>query len=250
MLQRTCLLLAVFAAMFAAGSGAGGQAPSSKPPAPLVLAAGEGVSLAFALPAKPRPHGIQVLRATKESSTFAVAAEIDASALTWVDDNVVAGRTYVYAIRTVRDGQASDISPTVEVTVGGSARITLLGGSLERALFEVVIFRQGKRLASRFVHKPGDKIGDLAWVEELDGVADFRLGPVLATITLTQSEAVETQREVLKRADGGGLTDLAGRPIELAFKVPTHSHEVVQVRLLDAQGRPRFLREGETLAID
>lgn len=249
MVRRLCLFLICLAALVPALKQAQGQA-GAKPPAPYALAAGDGVSLAFRLPANPRPHAIQVLRSTRQASTFAIVAELDAAVLTWVDSDVQAGQTYLYAVRTVRDGATSDISETVEVLVGGGARVTLLGGSLERALFEIVIYRQGKRLSARFVHKEGEKIGDLAWVDEIDAVADFRLGPTLARISLARSESLETQREALKAADGSPMTDLAGRPIELEFKVPTHNQEVIQVRLLDAQGRPVSLREGESLRIE
>lgn len=240
----------VMAGVFLAGGVTSGQVAPPKPNAPLALATGDSVSLAFSLPATPRPHRIQVLRSTKEGTTFSIAADLDASVLAWVDKDVTAGKTYVYAIRTQRGPEKSEISQSIEVTVGGSARVTLLGGSLDRALFEVVLYKGGKKVSARFVHKAGEKIGDLAWVDELDGVADFRLGPTLVRMSLTSSEALETQREALKTADGSALTDLAGRPLELDFKLPTGNHEVVQVTLLDAKGQPASLREGESLKIE
>jgi hypothetical protein len=250
-MRRGFIILVVAAACVAASwtAGLSGQTALGRPVAPLALAVGDSVNLAFTLPAEPRPHRVEVWRAEKDGAAFKVVAQLDASTLAWTDSDVGQGRTYLYAIRTSRGASQSDISPPVEVTVGGSARITLVGGSTERALFEVVVFRGGRRLIAQFVHVPGETIGDLAWVGEIDGVADFRLGPKLTSLSLAEGEAVETRRETPALPDGKPMTDLAGRPIELEFKLSAGKQEVLIAAMVDKQGAIVTLREGESLDV-
>lgn len=185
-----------------------------------------------------------------EGTSFAIVAELDAHTLRWVDQDVRAGATYLYAIRTLRGTLQSEISPTVEVVVGGHSRVTLVGGSLERALFEVVMFRAGRRLEARFVAKPGEVIGDFAWVDEIDSVADFRRGVRLVALELQQSISTESQRSALKAADGAALTDLAGEPIELEFVVPGRANEVLVATVARGDDTEARLAEGESLRVD
>ncbi len=242
-------LLALAAMVLAGGGMSSQQTALPAPGAPLALASGDGVTLAFTLPPDPRPQRVIVLRAARDGDAFAIVADLDAAQLTWVDRDVRAGRRYLYAIRTRRGASESEPSATVEVLVGGTSRITLVGGSTDRALFEVVIYRGGRRFSSRFVHKPGDPIGDLAWVPELDAAADFRLGPRLAGLSLTTGESTAISREALLQADATPLTDAAGRPIELEFSAPAGTHEILQARVT-TRGGEITLKEGDTLRVD
>lgn len=244
-------ILALMAVLtLGAGDRRAEEATLPRPAAPYAVAAGDTVKVAFRLPPIPPPRKVQVLRAAQEASSFAIVAELDAQALQWVDEEVRAGGTYVYAIRTMRGQVLSEISPTVEVVVGGHSRVTLIGGSLERALFEVVMFRSGRRLTQRFVHKPGEAIGDLAWVDELDSVADFRRGLRLAGLALRESVSAENQRSDLRAADGSALADLAGEPLELDFLVPGRSRETLVAAIIDGEGRETPVAEGESLRVD
>jgi hypothetical protein len=249
-MKRAILLICLSAALvMAQRETVLSQQELPRPPAPLVLATGDSVSLAFKLPASPRPQRVQVLRAVKDAGGFIEVANLDASQLSWVDTDVQPGTVYWYTIRTSRGGAQSEPSPRAEAAIAGGSRVTLIGGSTERALFEVVVYRGGRRLAAQFVHKAGDVIGGFAWVEELGRVEDFRLGPRLTSLELAQSDAHQAQREVLTAPGGSPLTDLAGRRIELEFRVPAGRQEVLQATLQDSQGRGQQLTEGESLLI-
>jgi hypothetical protein len=251
-MRRGFLMLSVFLALVLVGSADHpvGQAAMPKPDAPYALASGDSVRLAFTLPREPRPQRVHVLRAAKDGPAFTVVADLDAAALAWTDKDVRAGQTYLYVIRTLRGAATSEPSDPAEVTVGGTARLTLVGGSLERALFEVTIYRGGKRHTARFVHKPGEAIGDLAWVPELNSAADFRLGPTLVGLSLGESDAIETSRLALKNAAGEPITDLGGQPIELDFAIPTGSHEVLRAAIRTKGGNEVTLQEGATLQVE
>ncbi|MCB9931955.1 MAG: fibronectin type III domain-containing protein [Planctomycetes bacterium] len=226
------------------------EAELPKPDAPLAMAAGESVSLAWSLPAKPKPELVVIYRGTKDGAQFVEVGRVAADVLRFTDKEVSLGRSYQYRVQTVKGARVSALSEPAEVLVGGSARITFLGGSLERALFEVVMFRRGRRITAQFVHKPGDAIGDLAWVSELDSVEDFRLGPKLQALAIGIAEARESVSQPLIGADGQPVTDIAGRTVQVEFRLPGATHEIMIATLLNGEGQPVQIKEGESFTAD
>lgn len=226
------------------------QAGLGRPAAPMAVVSGESVQLAFRLPPGPKPAQILVFRAAKEDSQFTRMAELEGSALSYTDTDARLGRTYLYQIQLIRGADRSQASPATEIRVGGSARVVFLGGSTERALFEVIIYRRGKRISAQFVHKPGDVIGDLQYVPELETIEDFRLGPKLVKIDLTRAVTASRSRESVRDAGGTELVDSAGKPVVLEFEFPGAEQEVAQATILDNEKRPRAVREGETLRLE
>lgn len=217
-----------------------------RPDAPLALAGGESVSLAWGLPPSPKPDTVVIYRGTGDGAQFIEVARLPASTLRFTDNEVNLGRSYHYRVQTVRGNQVSELSEPAEVLVGGGAKVTFIGGSLDRALFEVVMFRRGSRVTAQFVHKPGDAIGDLAWVAELEGVEDFRLGPKLQALAISVAESRENVSRPLLDAGGKPLTDIAGRSVPVEFRLPGATHEIIIATLHDAQGKPFQLKEGES----
>lgn len=227
--------------------GADAQQPLlPKPDAPIAVAAGESVSLAWSLPPKPKPDTVVIYRGTGDGAQFIEVGRVPASALRFTDNEVSLGRSYQYRVQTLKGAEKSELSEPADVLVGGSAKITFLGGSSERALFEVVMFRRGSRVTAQFVHKPGDAIGDLAWVAELEGVEDFRLGPKLQALAISVAESRENVSQPLLGPDGQPLADIAGRTVKVDFQLPGATHEIMIATLLDAQGKPFQLKEGES----
>lgn len=221
-----------------------------QPDAPLVMAGGDGVQLAWSLPVKPKADRVIIFRSLVGGANFDEVARVDASKLQYLDDTAALGQTYQYRIQIARGAQTSAMSLPGVITVGDSARISFLGGSTDRALFEVVMFRRGRRISAQFVHKLGDQIGDLAYVPELDSVEDFRLGPKLTKIALDTAETRETVSEELKGPDGEVMKDLAGRPIKVEYEFPGATHEVAIATLQHAKGNFFQLKEGETYKVD
>lgn len=216
------------------------------PEAPLVLAGGESVNLAWSLPPKPKPDTVIIYRTLFGGANFVEVARVGASELRYVDDKVTLGKTYQYRIQIARGANTSAMSEASEITVGGTSRITFLGGANDRALFEIVMFRRGRRISAQFVTKPGDAVGDLAYVEDLDTIEDFRLGPSLQEITLGVAESRENVTNTLIGPDGEMITDLAGRPVKVEFEFPGATHEVAIATLKLADGKTMQLKEGET----
>lgn len=217
-----------------------------KPDAPLAIAAGETVNIAWSLPPKPKPETVVIYRGTADGQQFVEVGRVDASLLRFTDDKVTLGQTYRYRVQTIKGTQNSALSEPAEVLVGGSAKITFMGGSVERALFEVVMFRRGRRVSALFVHKPGDAIGDLAYVDDLDSVEDFRLGPVLSRLNISIAESKETASMPLANAKGLPLKDVAGREVKADFRFPGATHEIIVATLLNEDGQPMQLKEGES----
>ncbi|MBZ0136149.1 MAG: fibronectin type III domain-containing protein [Planctomycetes bacterium] len=220
------------------------------PDAPLALAGGETVSLAWSLPPAPKVDMVVIYRSGKEAAGLSEVARVNGSDLQWTDKDVALGRTYEYRIQTLKGAKNSGISGHVEVTVGDSARITFIGGSVDRALFEVMMFRRGRRVSSRFIHKPGDPIGDLSYVPDLDTIEDFRLGPRLLKLDIGVAETRETSSETLGDASGQTMKDLGGREVRIDFTYPGATNEVMIATILDAQDRPVKLKEGESYKTD
>jgi hypothetical protein len=226
-------------------AGAVAESALSAPDAPLVLAAGDHVALAWTLPPDARARDVILLRAEKDDSRFEELARLPASELRYTDRDVKPGRTYQYVLRLVRGSASSELSPYAEVSVGGTDRVVFLGGSTERAWFEVVRFVGGTRVSARFVHKPGQAIGDLAYVPALEATLDFRLGHRLETLTLDVAPAQDVTRAPLSRADGKAMTDAAGRPVELTFRHAGPRREIVTALVRGRDGATRVLAEGE-----
>jgi hypothetical protein len=228
----------------------GQQAAPARPAAPLAVVQGEAVQLAWGLPAGLKPSQVLLFRAAKDDSQFERIAELEGSALRFTDTEVKLGRTYLYQLQLVRGAERSAVSPVTEIRVGGSARVQFLGGSTERALFEVVMYRRGKRISAQFVHKPGDVIGDLQYVPELETIEDFRLGPKLVKLDLSRAVASTRSRETLRDKAGTDLVDSAGNPVKLEFEFPGAEQEIAQATITDNENRPRVMREGQTLRME
>lgn len=244
------LMVCISALAFAGAQSNAQTAELPMPDAPLALPGGESVSLAWSLPPQAKPALVVVYRSGKDGAGLAEVARVSASDLRWSDSDVTLGQTYEYRVQTLKGSKNSGISEPATVTVGGSAKITFLGGSENRALFEVVMFRRGRRVAAQFVQKPGDRIGDLAYVPDLDSVEDFRLGPRLVKLDIGVAEARETISEALTNAKGEELKDLAGREVQIEFTYPGATKEIVIASISDAAGRPLQLKEGETFKTD
>lgn len=251
MAARIAILMLCLAALVTAGAHSDAQtAELPTPKAPLALPAGESVSLVWSLPPQTKPDTVIVYRSGKDGAGLAELARVPASDLRWTDGEVTLGQTYEYRVQTLKGAKNSGISEPAIVLVGGSARITFLGGSVNRALFEVVMFRRGRRVASLFVHKPGDPIGDLAYVADLDSVEDFRLGPRLTKLDISVAEARETTGETLTDAGGEPMKDLAGREVQIDFTYPGATREIVIATITDGSGAIRQIKEGETFKTD
>lgn len=233
-LQVLCLCLSVSICGLLFSFPAAGQSADQRPAQPgklLVLARGAAVSLAWTLGDGLRPHTVVVYRADKESDRFEQVAELDAAVRGWTDERVTLGRTYLYQLEGVRGGARSGPSAAAEILVGGGARVWLRGGSPDRAVFEVTIFREGRSLSATFAHGPGEPIGDLVYVNDLQQAVDFRVGARLRELALTRAYAPEAARETLKDAVGVPIADLAGRPITLDFRTPGPEREVLSAMI-------------------
>lgn len=251
MAARIAILTVCLAVLTLSGAHSDAQAVElPSPAAPLALAGGEAIDLAWSLPPGVKPETVVILRSGKDAAGLAEVARVPASDLRWTDSDFTLGQTYEYRVQTLKGAKKSGISEPATVLVGGTARITFLGGSTERALFEVSIFRRGRRVAAQFVHKPGDKIGDLAYVPDLDSVEDFRLGPTLLKLSISVAEARETASETLKTSNGEPMLDLAGSEIQIEFTYPGATKEVVVAYITDAAGQPQVLMEGEAFKTD
>jgi len=234
--------------------GLGGETPRAQselraPDAPLCLAAGQGVRLGWSLPAGPKPSLVVIYRAEKESAAFVELARVDATALSYVDGDVQLGRTYQYRLATLRGSANSSMSNAAEVLVGGTARLLLRGGSLDKAVFEVTVFRAGRKLTSTFIHAPGEKVGDLVHVPDLQRIEDFRLGATLRELTLARAISETVSPEALADAEGKPMFDFGGKPIKLDFRFPGTEREVLTAALALADGRIISLVEGAAFVV-
>ncbi|MCC6573541.1 MAG: fibronectin type III domain-containing protein [Planctomycetes bacterium] len=247
MKRFAAILIAALLAAFVAVSGGQAQSAPVTPPAPLVLARGESVSIAWRLPNDPRPINVVLYRRVA-GGTLARIGEFPAEQLSFVDKDVQQGKNYEYAIAAAyRKGPVSPISPIAAVSIAGGARITLKGGSLARAVFEVTIFDQGRKITSEFVNLPGETIGDLGFVKDLNKTLDFRLGAKLLALEVAEVSGVRPQREALMDTAGKPMTDATGKPINLEFKLPGDTREVIVARIRTKDGRTVALHEGESI---
>src|SRR5688572_11719608 len=78
------------------------QAELPQPDAPLALASGESVSLAWSLPPKPKPELVVIFRSTRDVSTLVEVGRAPASDLRFTDSKVALGETYLYRIQTLK----------------------------------------------------------------------------------------------------------------------------------------------------
>jgi hypothetical protein len=140
-------------------------------------------------------------------------------------------------------------SQPTEVLAGSGARVTLRGGGPARAVFEVTLYSEGRKLSAIFSHGAGEKIGDLAYVNDLQKVIDFRLGATLRELSLTRAYAPTVLRETLVDPGGAVITDLAGIPIAMEFRVPDAEREVLSATVELPGGRFVPLLEGASLEL-
>lgn len=246
----TFLALGVALALAAsAARGSHAQSDLQAPAAPLAMAAGQGVVLAWQLPQRPRPDSVVIYRSEKSAESFEELARVDAASLGFTDEKVELGRTYQYRLATLRGAAASPMSGAVEVLVGGTARISLRGGSTDRAVFDVTVFRGGRRLTAVFSHGPGEKIGDLVHVPELQRIEDFRLGVTLRELSLSRARGETSSRQTLQSMAGEPLKDLAGNPIAAEFRFPGSEREVLTAAIQLSDGRIIALSEGVSFTV-
>ncbi len=223
------------------------QTPPPAPSAPLLLVRGGAVVVAWRLPPQPRPVTI-VLYRREVGGTLARVGEYPAEQLTVVDKEVRQGKSYEYALAAAyRKGPVSVISHTAAVSVGGGSRVTLVGGSLTRAVFEVTLFEEGRKLTAQFVHGPGEAIGDMSYVTELGRSVDFRLGARLSALEVADVSGVRPSRESVGDIADKMMTDLAGRKLELDFKFPGETREVLRAQVQTKDGKTVTLAQGDSL---
>jgi len=245
------LLGVALALALSASATPGSQAQSDlqAPLAPLAMAAGQSVVLAWQLPARPRPDTVVIYRSEKTAEAFEELARVESATLGFTDEKVELGRAYQYRLAMLRGAAASPMSGAVEVLVGGTARMTLRGGSTDRAVFDVTVFRGGRRLTSAFSHSPGEKIGDLVHVPELARIEDFRLGVTLRELSLSRARSETTSRLALQTSAGESLKDLAGNPIQADFRFPGSEREILTAAIQLADGRIIALAEGVSFTV-
>jgi hypothetical protein len=226
------------------------QSDLPKPNAPLVLSDGTAVQLAWSLPEKPKVELVVVFRAAADGTNLVEVGRAPASDLRFSDKGVSLGVTYQYRVQLLKGASQSPLSEAATVRVGGSAKITFLGGSLDRALLEVTMFRRGQRISAQFVQKIGDQVGDLAYVDSLASVEDFRLGPKLTALRIGVAESRENISQALIGPDGQPQKGLAGRDIQVEFRFPGATHEIMIATLTGKDGKPIEVKEGESVAVD
>ncbi|MBX3473027.1 MAG: hypothetical protein KF754_01430 [Planctomycetes bacterium] len=250
MIIRTAILLVMIALGLAVQGGAAvAQSEPLVPAAPLCMAAGKGVSIAWSLPSGPRAQLAVIYRADKQTAAYDEVGRADASALAWTDETVELGKVYLYRVSLTRGATRSPMSDAAEVQVGGTSRVVLRGGSIQRAVFEVTLFKGGRRLTQVFVHSVGEAVGDLAHVPELGVVQDFRLGLTLRELALSRARGEESSLEELKDASGQPLRDAGGQPIKLDFRFPGQDRAVLTAALALKDGRVISLVEGAAFVV-
>lgn len=226
------------------------QSELPKPDAPLLLADGESVSIAWSLPPKPKPELAVIYRAAADGTNMIEVGRAPASDLRYTDAGVSLGVTYQYRVKLLKGTKESGFSEPASVRVGGSAKITFVGGSLDRALFEVTMFRRGQRVSSTFVQKVGDQVGDLSYVAGLGSVEDFRLGPKLSKLEVGIGESSESTNQTLLGPDSQPMKGPGGREIKVEFKFPGATHEIMIATLTGKDGKTFQMNEGESIAVD
>ena len=239
------VVVAMLAALVAVNTG-DAQAPPS-PAAPLVLAQGQSVMIAWRLPAQPRPVTIVLYRRTV-GGTLGRIGEFPAAQLSYIDKDVAEGASYEYAVAAAyRKGPVSAISAISPVSIAGGAKITLVGGSITQAVFEVTIFDQGRKVTAQFVNTPGQPIGDLHYVASAGKTLDFRLGSKLLSLDVAEISGVRPTREPLLDATGKPMLDLAGQPLSIELKLPGETREVLTAQIITGDGRTIMLNEGDSI---
>ncbi|MCF6227590.1 MAG: hypothetical protein L3J82_02845 [Planctomycetes bacterium] len=241
--------LILIAGAFASGIASQPERVQITPSAPIVSAEGSEVTLAWSLPFGIRIETVDVMRAPLSMKKFVVLKSLDATEMSFTDSSVELGKSYYYQLRmNTSTGQAL-LSESATILVGGRATIRLVGGSLDRALFEVTLYRNGQRVTEKFLHSTGDEVGDLRYPKSLDTVMDFRLGPRLMKLELTKGRSSEVIRTPLKDASGEVLKGPSGKEIPLEFTVPGSEREVLKATVKTVDGALHELVEGESLTV-
>ena len=239
------LLLIALACVLMEVAGPNAAQESPAPSAPLALAAGAAVNLAWQLPASPRPISVVVFRRTP-GAQYTEIATVDAESLGYADAGVSQGLIYEYAIALRQRGMPrSAISDPTSVRVGASDSVTFRGGSITRAIFDVALFVQGRKYTETFVHAAGEVIGDLRRVQGVADPLDFRVGCKLELLRLETAPGKNIARDVIQDARGKPILDLAEKPVSLKFPVSGETRERLVAELTTAGGRTVTLAEGE-----
>jgi hypothetical protein len=244
-----CTLLGAVAAWVGVATSVAQSGAPLQPPPPLVHAEGGQVVVAYRLPRESRVDQVQILRARGDGANIQQVAELDPNTLSWTDTGVELGVAYTYILRTLRGLELSPPSLPVEVTIGGGTTVTLLGASMNRAWIEVVLYRDGERLAARFVHRVGDSIGDHAYSQTAGTIVDFRPGVRLERLELRTEAGTEPERLPLLSPDGEPVRSLTGNTPALTFELPAERHEQVIAHLVLPDRRVE-LPVGQTIRID
>ncbi|MHC4840970.1 MAG: hypothetical protein ACYTDT_08465 [Planctomycetota bacterium] len=234
---------------FFTGVASQGTGAQITPSAPLVSAEGNEVVLAWSLPAGVRIETTEIMRAPSGEQRFIVIQSVDGTMTTAKDTTPELGKSYSYQLRLHTSSGQSLLTPAVKVLVGGEATIRLVGGSLDRAMFEVTLYRSGKKITEQFLHSTGDAVGDMRYPEGMDTVLDFRLGPRLLKLELTTGESSEVIRTTLQSPTGDPILGPSGNEIPLEFVVPGSEREVLQATVKTTDGALHKLLEGESLTV-
>ena len=241
--------LILIAGAFMSGIVAQPERVQITPSAPIVSAEGSEVTLAWALPSGLRIESVDIMRAPLSMKKFVVLKNLDATEMSFTDSSVELGKSYYYQLRMNTSAGQALLSESATILVGGRATIRLVGGSLDRALFEVTLYRNGQRITEQFLHSTGDEVGDLRYPKLLNTVMDFRLGPRLMKLELTKGRSSEVIRTPLKDVSGKVLTGTSGKEIPLEFMVPGSEHEILKATVKTVDGALHELVEGESLTV-
>lgn len=243
------IALALIAGAFLSAVASQPELVQVTPSAPIVSAEGSEVTLAWSLPAGIRIETVDITRTPASLDKFVVLTSLDATEMTYTDASVKLGKSYRYQLRMHTSTGQTLLSEPVEILVGGRATIRLVGGSLDRALFEVTLYRNGQRITEQFLHSVGDEVGDLRYPKSLDIVMDFRLGPRLMKLELMEGRSSDVIRTPLMDISGEVLKGPSGKDIPLEFTVPGNEREVLKATVKTVDGVLHELVEGESLTV-
>ena len=247
-MHRAAMLLLVATSLALALLGAQSpraQAALSKPGAPLAVVAGNSVQLSWRLPASPRPLNVILYRGDA-GGPLSRLATLEAERRSFTDNAVSVGQAYDYAIALDQRGlPLSAMSPSVRVSIGAMDRVVFRGGSISRAVFDVAVFSEGRKIVESFVAAPGEVVGDLRRIDGVEKPLDFRLGCKVIALRLEIAPGRSNERQPILDSAGQALTDLAGRPLELTLPAKGESRERLVAELEAAGGRRVTLQEGE-----
>ena len=247
-MHRLAWLVLVVGALALALTGLGSpraQSSQVKPAAPLALSSGNTVTVSWRLPPSPRPLSVIVYRADA-GGAFLRIATVEAERRSFVDNGVAESQSYDYAIALDQRGlPLSAMSESVRVRVGAQDRVVFRGGSIARAIFDVTLFAEGRKLVETFVAAPGEVVGDIRRIDGLEKAQDFRLGCKLVSLRLEIAPGKSSERQGVLDAGGQTLRDLAGRPVDVVLPAKGEVRERLVAEVEAAGGKRLTLHEGE-----